>query len=89
MTERRAIVASTSGLHARPAHVFVRAAREAALPVTIRRPGEEPVSARSILDVMGLGAGKGAEVILRAEGPEADDVLDTLVRLIQTDLDEA
>jgi phosphocarrier protein len=87
MAQRTVAVASRSGLHARPAALFTQAAAAAGIPVTIAKPGGPAVDAASILFVMTLGAGNGQEVVLTAEGPEADRVLDELVTLLATDLD--
>ncbi|AZZ40096.1 HPr family phosphocarrier protein [Acidipropionibacterium jensenii] len=85
MSTRTTTIAAASGLHARPAAMFVQAASKSGLAVTIGRPGETPVDARSILSVMGLGAKFGETVELSAEGDNADEVLDTLVANLQTD----
>ena len=53
MPSRTTTIAAESGLHARPAAMFVQAASKSGLAVKIGRPGEEPVDARSILSVMG------------------------------------
>jgi len=87
MVERTVTIASAVGLHARPAALFVQAATATGLPVTVGRPGEQPVDARSILGVMALGARHGEEVILVAEGDGADAALDRLVELLKRDLD--
>ena len=90
MAERTATVASREGLHARPAAIFAEAAGEADIDVTIARPGEpadEAMDAASILSLMSLGAGHGDQVVLRAEGEGADDALDRLVKVLETDLD--
>ena len=36
---------------------------------------------------MSLGAGQGDKVVLRAEGAGADDALDALVQILETDHD--
>lgn len=87
MAERTVTIASSVGLHARPAALFVQAATATGLPVTIARPGEDPVDARSILGVMALGAKHGEEVVLSADGDGADDALESLVALLSRDLD--
>jgi phosphocarrier protein HPr len=87
MTERTVAIASAQGLHARPASLFAQAAGAAAIPVTIAKPGGSPVDAASMLLVMTLSAAHGEEVVLAADGPRADDVLDSLVELLATDLD--
>ncbi|GAB3043620.1 HPr family phosphocarrier protein [Sediminivirga luteola] len=89
MTASRTVtVASSHGLHARPAQLFVQAAQEAGIPVTIAK-GEKSVDAASILGVLSLGVDHGDEVVLTAEGEGADDVLDALTALLSTDHDEA
>ena len=88
MPSRTTTIASSVGLHARPAALFVEQASGSGLDVQIARPGEDPVDATSILGVMALGAKHGEEVELSAEGDGADDVLDGLVTLLQTDHDE-
>ena len=87
MVERRAVIASAVGLHARPAALFTQAAAKAPVPVTIAKAGGEPVDAKSILFVLTLGAAQGDEVVLRAEGGKAEEVLDSLVALLERDLD--
>ncbi|WP_127126612.1 HPr family phosphocarrier protein [Georgenia sp. SYP-B2076] len=87
MAQRSAVVASKVGLHARPAALFVRAVLDSGVPVTLSRGGSEPVDAGSILAVMALGAQHGDEVVLAAEGAGAEQVLDDLAALVQTDLD--
>jgi phosphocarrier protein len=87
MSERHVTVASSVGLHARPAALFTQAAAKVAVPVTIAKPGEEPVDAKSILMVLTLGVGHGEEVVLAAEGDGAEEALDELVALLEQDLD--
>lgn len=87
MSQRTVAVASQVGLHARPASIFTQAVSASGLDVTIAKPGEDPVDASSILMVMAMGVGNGEEVVLEAEGPDSDRVLDELVTLLETDLD--
>lgn len=87
MAERTVTIASSVGLHARPAALFVQAASESGLDIEIGRQGEDPVDATSILGVMALGAKHGEEVVLTADGDGADEALDALVDLLSQDLD--
>jgi len=87
MAERTATVRSSVGLHARPAAIFTRAAEDAGIPVRISKRGAAPQDAASILGVMTLGVNFGDEVILQADGPGAEAVLDSLVDLLGQDLD--
>ncbi|MBD0842171.1 HPr family phosphocarrier protein [Streptomyces sp. TRM68416] len=87
MAQRVVSIGSRSGLHARPAAVFVQAASQVPLPVMIAVDGKPPVAADSMLGVMTLGAGHGDRVTLTAEGPQAEVVLDELAALLSKELD--
>ena len=87
MSERTVVVASRTGLHARPAALFVKAA--AAQPAVVRlRVGDgKPADARSMLAILALRVGHGTAVTLSAEGEHADQALDALAELLARDLD--
>ncbi len=87
MATREVSIASSVGLHARPASLFVQAATATGLPVTIAKAGDDPVDALSILMVMTLGVKHGDVVTLSADGDGADAALDSLVHLLSRDLD--
>ena len=87
MPQRSVVIASSVGLHARPAALFTKAAAAAGIPVTIRKGDGAPVQASSIRSVLTLNVGHGDEVVLEAEGADADAVLDGLVELLQKDHD--
>lgn len=87
MPTRTVIVASTVGLHARPAALLASAVNDSGLDVTVALAGGDPVDAGSILEVMTLGAAHGDTVTLTADGDGADAVLDSLVELLSRDLD--
>lgn len=88
MATRTVAIASSQGLHARPASLFTQAVAGSGLDVTISKASGGPgVDASSILMVMALGIGSGEEVVLEAEGDGAEQGLDDLVELLSTDLD--
>ncbi|WP_262697895.1 MULTISPECIES: HPr family phosphocarrier protein [Streptomyces] len=87
MPQRTVIVASQVGLHARPASAFTRTALKSGLPVSIARAGDRPVDAASILQVMSMAVKHGEQVVVSAEGPGAERVLDDLVAVLSTDFD--
>ena len=87
MPVRTVAVASSVGLHARPASLFAQAAANAVLPVTLTAPSGRSVNAASILGVLSLGIDHGAVVTLSADGEGADAALDTLAELLARDLD--
>jgi phosphotransferase system HPr (HPr) family protein len=83
--EVRVRVASAVGLHARPAALIAKLAAEQPVTVTIRKDGGEPVPAASLLNLMTLGAMHGDEVILAAEGDQAQSSLDAVAGLIASE----
>jgi phosphocarrier protein HPr len=87
MPERRVVIGSKVGLHARPAAMFVQAAAKQPVKVTIAKAGGDPVDARSILSVLALDARGGDEVVLAADGDGAEQALEELAALVARDLD--
>ncbi|WP_394216180.1 HPr family phosphocarrier protein [Brachybacterium vulturis] len=87
MPARTVKVASSSGLHARPAAIFSQAASEQPVAVTIETAEAAPVKASSILLLLTLDVGHGDEVTLRAEGEGAEASLDLLAALLESNLD--
>ncbi|GAB3401699.1 HPr family phosphocarrier protein [Schumannella luteola] len=85
------VVASASGLHARPASLFAQTVARTGHAVTIRlTAGDKPaVNAASLIALLTLGAGHGAEVELDVTGEREDEVLAELRDLLATDLDAA
>ncbi|TFD45753.1 HPr family phosphocarrier protein [Cryobacterium sp. TMT1-2-1] len=98
MHERKAVIASRVGLHARPAGIFAEAVGELTIEVPIAledNAAEDAMDASSILSLMSLGAANSDIVILRAEaegegegeGEGAVAALGALITLLETDLD--
>ncbi len=81
------VVPNRRGLHARAAAKFVTLAERFGAAVDVIKDGQS-VSARSIMGLMMLGAGKGAEIELRAEGWDAKEALEALVALVECGFNE-
>ena len=88
MVERRVNVGWAEGLHARPAALFVRAAKASGVPVTIAKADGTPVNAASILAVLSLGAQRGEEIVLASDAEGAEAALDRLAKLVTEGLEE-
>jgi phosphocarrier protein FPr len=73
------------GLHARPAARFVQMAAsfDADVRVTNLTRGKGPVSARSLNALATLGAVKDHQIKITASGPEADQCLVSLCKLVE------
>ena len=83
--ERTVTLASKSGLHARPAALFVQRAKEFQSQITLSKDGKA-ANGKSILSVLTLGAEQGQQITLRTEGDDAQLALDKLTSLLEEDL---
>ncbi len=84
-------VRNPSGLHARPAATFVKAAASYVADVRITnltRDAARGVSAKSILAVMGLGVSQGHELQIDADGEDAERAVAELGALVEGGLGE-
>lgn len=86
MISRTVTVASSVGLHARPAALLAEAAEETGIEFILTLDGEE-ADAASVLDIMSLGAEHGDEVTISTDDDSAAEALDKLAAMIETDLD--
>ena len=77
-------VRNESGLHARPAADFVRAAAGFASIIRIENltAARPPANARSITGVLAAGVEKGHTVKITAEGPDEKDAVEGLQELL-------
>jgi phosphocarrier protein len=80
--EREFTVTSELGLHARPAGQFVQLAGRFSAEITVSVDGEW-VSARSVLSLLSLAAGRGTRIKIRASGSDAAEAIDALGRLLE------
>lgn len=78
-------VKNPSGIHARPASMFVQCAAGFESSVSVRdvTKGGEPKDAKSILMVMSLGIACGDQIEVTAEGADAQAAVDALVELVE------
>jgi phosphotransferase system HPr (HPr) family protein len=88
---KRFVLTNHQGLHMRPCSAIAAAAVRFQSSVTIALPDRQ-VNAKSILDLMTLGAPKGTELAVEVVGPDAMDALEAMTgvfdRLAQGDFDE-
>ena len=80
--ERTVQVRNKFGLHARPAAEFVKLANQFKSEIMVRKFDLE-VNGKSIMGMMMLAAECGVEITVRASGPDAEDAVGELVRLVE------
>jgi phosphocarrier protein len=82
MIERTVTITNELGLHARPAAQFVRLAATFSADIELVRDGVA-INGKSIMGVMMLAAECGAEVLVRAEGSDAEAAVAALAAMIE------
>ncbi len=91
MPEAEVEVRNPSGLHARPAATFVKAAGGFAADVRVANVTRDPAkeaSAKSVIGVMGLAVARGHRIRLAATGADAEAAVAALVELVASGLGE-
>ena len=85
-------VRNPSGLHARPAALFVQAVSRFSADLRVANLNRDPdklAPARSLLAVLALGVARGHTIRVEADGADADEALDALRALVESGLGEA
>ncbi len=86
MHEVTTIVTHDAGLHARPASAFVQLAKKYSAAITVRN-GERQANAKSIVQVLTLGAKQGVEITIRAEGDDSEQAVTALKGLVDANFE--
>ena len=92
MAETTIELRNPSGLHARPAATFVKAATgfKSDIRVTnLTRDADKSTAAKSMLGVLGLGVSHGHAIRITAEGEDADEAVKALREMVEAGLGEA
>lgn len=87
MAEQTYKITAETGIHARPATQLVNKAGQFESEITLDYNGKS-VNLKSIMGVMSLGVGQGAEVTIKAEGPDEKEAITALDEVIKKDLAE-
>jgi len=80
-------ICNRRGLHARSSAKFVKCVAEFDAEVKVKRDGQS-VGGSSIMGLLMLGAAKGCNIEVSAEGPDAEAVLDVLEALVSSGFGE-
>lgn len=81
LVKKKMIVKSKQGLHARPAALFVQVANKYDALITVRK-GDDAVNGKSIMGILMLGAERGTEIYVEAEGDDAHLAIEELEKLV-------
>lgn len=87
MKSQNVTIVNATGLHARPANLFVKEAKKYSSDIILHK-GEDKANAKSIFAVLGLGADLGTELVLSASGEDEIEAVKKLTELIQSGIGE-
>jgi phosphocarrier protein len=87
MTQEVVTIENKTGIHARPASIFVQTATKFKSKVQIQAKGKT-VDAKSILMIMSMGLVKGTEITIVADGPDEADAVKALKELVDSKFGE-
>ncbi len=87
LATRTVTVKNKQGLHARPAALFVQVANKFDSKITVMHDAER-VNGKSIMGILMLGAEQGSEIIIVAEGKDAELAVVELERIVTQEEDK-
>lgn len=80
---RTVTIVNRRGLHARASAKFVTLAAQLPCEVQVEKDGGEAVTGTSIMGLMMLGAAIGDEIVISAEGEDAEEAVTKLAELVE------
>jgi len=87
MIEKTVKVINRAGVHARPSALLVQATKNFKSNIYIEKE-DYRINAKSIMGIITLGAGYGAELKIIADGEDEEAVIETLVKLFESKFEE-
>ena len=77
MEKREFHIVAETGIHARPATLLVQASSKFNSDINLEYNGKS-VNLKSIMGVMSLGVGQGADVTITADGDDAKEAIEAI-----------
>jgi catabolite repression HPr-like protein len=81
LAHEKVIVSLKTGLQARPAALFVQEANRFSADVFVEKD-DKKVNAKSIMGIMSLAIGSGKEIVISADGADAEQAVANLVAYV-------
>lgn len=82
MIRKEVTVINATGLHARPASLFVQTAGKFESDIDVIK-GADRINAKSIMGIMSGGIAQGTTIIIEANGDDEKEALKALVELVE------
>ncbi|MBZ2175972.1 HPr family phosphocarrier protein [Schnuerera sp. xch1] len=87
MFKEEIILTNETGLHARPASLFVKKASKFSSEIIVTKNGKE-YNAKSIMGILSMGAAKGDTISIEAEGNDEEEAIKALINLVKNNFKE-
>ncbi len=84
MEKKEFNVIAETGIHARPATLLVQTASKFASDINLEYKGKS-VNLKSIMGVMSLGVGQGADVVITAEGDDEKEAIEAVAETMKNE----
>lgn len=81
------IIQNPTGLHARPAKIFVNTAKQFKSDIRVQH-GEKKANAKSLISMLTLGVETGSEIRILVDGADEEEALGALVTAVRSGLGE-
>lgn len=89
MVSKKITIKNVSGLHLRPTGLLCNEAVRYQSSIKFKsKPGPFVANAKSVLSVLGACVKCGDEIELICEGPDEEEALDAIIRLVESGLGE-
>lgn len=85
MIKKEFIIKNELGLHARAAALFVKTTNKFVSEIYIEKNNEK-VNAKSIMCIMALGISKDCKITIIVDGPDENEAITELTKLINEEL---
>jgi len=89
MATREVTIMNETGLHARPAQLFIQRAGEFQSDIKVKKEDGSEGDAKSILGMMSLGLTKGTKITIEASGDDEEQAVAALAELVEQGFGES
>ncbi len=83
MLQNSFTIRNTTGLHARPAAIFIRAANQYQCNIRLKKEDSE-INGKSMISLLTLGAGKGSTITVITDGQDEDKAMEDLLMVLNS-----
>lgn len=87
VVRKKLVIKNELGMHVRPASLFARTAGGFSSSITVIK-GKQQVDGKSIMQLLMLGALQGSEVVIEADGEDADEAVAALEEVVHNNFGE-